>query len=220
MLRTHGLAVALLCAVVACGLVCGSRNSRAQERPRPAAGAPAAQRAEIAAAEIRRALRSPTEVDFVDTPLRDALEYLANLQRVRIVPDAPKLHAEGVAMDTPVTISLKDVTLESALDLLLSPLQLDFMIKDEVLRITTAAEERQTFQMEVYPVRDLLLDRGFDREELLDVLRSSVAPQSWDNSQAMLRIARDNLLIVRQTPRTQRDLGRVLEQFREKLRTP
>ncbi|HVW00455.1 MAG TPA: hypothetical protein VHB77_08945 [Planctomycetaceae bacterium] len=218
MLRIHRFAVALLCAVVACGLVCGSRISAAPEKPRPAAGGAAGQSAVTAAGHIRLALRSPTEVDFVDTPLRDGLEYLANLHNIRILPDKPKLQAEGVAMDTPVSISLKGVTLESALDLLLSPLQLDFFVEGGVLRVTTAAKARETFQMEVYPVRDLVLDGEISPDELLDILKASVAPQSWDSGQTSLRIARDNLLIVRQTPRTQRALGHVLDQFREKLR--
>lgn len=219
-LRIHRLAVAGLCATVALCWMCGSRVAAEPDKPHPAAGAPPAGRAEIAGEHIRRALRTPTRVNFVDTPLREGLEYLGKLHHIRIVPDAPKLAAEGVAMNTPITLSLKDVTLESALDLLLSPLQLDYIIKDEVLRVTTSAEERKTFQMEVYPVRDLLLDGGISPRELLDVLQEAVAPQSWDNEEAMLRIAKDYLLIVRQTPRAQRTLGHVLEQFREQLREP
>ncbi|HVW00454.1 MAG TPA: hypothetical protein VHB77_08940, partial [Planctomycetaceae bacterium] len=168
---------------------------------------------------IRRALSSPTEIDFVDTPLRDALNYLKDKHVIQIWPDEQALTDQGVAIDTPVTLSLAGVRLASALDLLLTPLHLDYMIDDEVLKITTQAREQETWQLEVYSVRDLL-EQGFNPDELRDVLTASVTPQAWveNGGQASLRIARENLLIVRHTPRSQRELVRALDKLRAGMR--
>jgi hypothetical protein len=217
MLRIHGLAIALLCAVIAGGLST-ARLAAAPGAQRAAADA-ANQPAGTAESRIRRALRTPTEVDFLDTPIRDGLSYLRNYHNIEIVPDAKRLAAEGVSMDTAITLSLNNVSLESALDLMLMPLQLDFYIEDEVLIVTTKAEEKETYQLEIYPARDLI-EGGFNRDELLEVLKASVAPESWDNGQTSMRIARGNLLVVRQTPHTQRELRRALDKLQTRLRAP
>jgi hypothetical protein len=107
--------------------------------------------------KIRSALDQPTEIDFLDTPLRDALSYLKDYHDIQIWPNEQALTDEGVAIDTPVTLSLSGVTLRSALKLLLEPLQLRYVIEDEVMKITTAAEAVNERQIRVYPVGDLVI---------------------------------------------------------------
>ncbi|HVW02415.1 MAG TPA: VWA domain-containing protein, partial [Planctomycetaceae bacterium] len=107
--------------------------------------------------KIRSALDQPTEIDFVDTPLRDALNYLKDYHEIQIWPNEQALTDEGVAIDTPVSLSLSGVTLRSALKLLLEPLQLRYVIEDEVMKITTAAEAVNERQIRVYPVGDLVI---------------------------------------------------------------
>jgi hypothetical protein len=168
---------------------------------------------------IRRALKSPTEVDFAQTPLQDALEYLKDYHEIRIWVDEAALADENVPMDTPVTLSLSGARLESVLNVMLTPLHLDYLIEDEMLKITTHDEAQQIWQLRIYPVRDLL-GAGFSPEELQDVITSSVAPQSWTDKagQASVRIVRENLLIVRQTPEAHRELASALEKLNTAMR--
>ena len=52
--------------------------------------------------------------------------------------DPQGLAEEGVTTDTPVTINLRqEIMLKSALNLILEPLHLSYVIKDEVLKITS-----------------------------------------------------------------------------------
>ena len=57
---------------------------------------------------------------------------------VNVYLDPQGLNAEGVTSDTPVTLNLtQPISLKSALNLMLSPLGLSYVIQNEVLRITS-----------------------------------------------------------------------------------
>lgn len=109
---------------------------------------PALQRAGATDLELRieKALREPSEVDFVDLPLKEALDFLKQHHDIQIWADEVKLTDSGVGIDTPVTLQMTGVALHSVLNLLLLPQGLDYMIEDEVLKITTIewVQERST----------------------------------------------------------------------------
>ena len=52
----------------------------------------------------------------------------------------PALEEIGVGTDEPVTVNLHNISLRSALRLMLKNLQLTYIIQDEVLMITTPEE--------------------------------------------------------------------------------
>ena len=56
-----------------------------------------------------------------------------------------------------VTVSLSGVTLRSALKLMLKEIDLTYVIRDEVLKITTPEEAENELLTKVYPVADLVL---------------------------------------------------------------
>ena len=91
---------------------------------------------------IAQALQQPTQIEFVETPLKDVFDYLQDLRRIKILLDGKALERAGIAVDTPVTVTmnLKGVSLQSALRLLLGQQDLDYVIRDEVVLITTPAE--------------------------------------------------------------------------------
>ncbi len=101
------------------------------------------------------ALARPVSVDVAETPLSEALQMLTNQSRVRMRVDAAELQGEGISADVPVTLTVKDVSLQSALRLLLDPLGCEAIVDRGSLLITTgiAAEERLFLLAHV--VRDL-----------------------------------------------------------------
>jgi von Willebrand factor type A domain len=107
--------------------------------------------------KIEEALKSPTEVVFVETPLQDVIEYLKDRHKIEIKIDTHALTDLGIGTDTPVTIDLKGISLRSALRLMLKELGLTYLIKDEVLQITTPEEADNQLSTKVYPVADLVL---------------------------------------------------------------
>src|SRR5690606_15155337 len=88
--------------------------------------------------EIERQLKTPVSLKFRDRPLSEVLNHLATIAAVNLHLDPKGLEEEGVSSDTPVTIDLsQDISLKSALNLILEPLRLSYVIQNEVLKITS-----------------------------------------------------------------------------------
>ena len=99
--------------------------------------------------EIEQKLKTPVSVQFENKPLSLVLDNLAKLAQINMHVDQQGLAEEGITSDTPVTINLnQEIMLKSALHLILEPLHLDYVIKDEVLKITS----EQLRDGEVYTV--------------------------------------------------------------------
>ena len=108
--------------------------------------------------EIERKLKTPVTLDFKNAPLSTVMEYLAKLADVNLHLDPQGLAEEGVSTDTPITVSLThEVSLKSALNLILHPLHLSYVIKDEVLKITSEQARAGEVYTVSYPVADLVI---------------------------------------------------------------
>jgi len=128
-------------------------------------------------ADNARALDEPTQMEFVDTPLSDVIDYLKDLHKGKhggfeIVLDTKALGDLGITPETPITKSLKGISLRSAFRLLLRDLGLSYVIRDEVLLITSREEACYT---KVYDVADLVSAKEGDKNTSLDSLMRMVA---------------------------------------------
>ena len=74
--------------------------------------------------KLAAALGDLTELEFVDQPLRDVVEYLKERHNVEIVLDAKALLDAGIGFDAPITRNVRSISLKSALELLLGELDL------------------------------------------------------------------------------------------------
>ena len=94
--------------------------------------------ASIKELEIEQKLKTPVLPRYDETPLTKVVESLSQLAGVNIHLDPRGLEQEGVRSDTPITLNLpQEISLKSALQLILEPLHLTYTIKDEVLKITS-----------------------------------------------------------------------------------
>ncbi|MBL9122330.1 MAG: hypothetical protein JNG90_01770, partial [Planctomycetaceae bacterium] len=108
--------------------------------------------------EIIRKLRTPVSLQFKDAPLIEVLNYLAKLAEINLHIDQLGLSEEGVTTDTPVTIDLnQEISLKSALNLILEELHLSYIIKDEVLKVTSEQFKDGNIVPKTYPVADLVI---------------------------------------------------------------
>ncbi len=105
--------------------------------------------------KIYRALNERGEINFNGTPLSGVVKYFREFHSIPIVIDDTALDAEGVTPDEPITLELPTVSLRSALKLILEPLQLTYVIEDEVMRITSKRTSANVVR--VYPVADLVV---------------------------------------------------------------
>jgi type II secretory pathway component GspD/PulD (secretin) len=76
---------------------------------------------------------------------------------VNIYVDQQALDQEGVSMARPVSVKLEDVSLKSVLNLVLKQVHLTYIIKDEVLQITSESAARGKMQRITYQVADLVI---------------------------------------------------------------
>ncbi|HUG70043.1 MAG TPA: hypothetical protein VMM76_19995, partial [Pirellulaceae bacterium] len=107
---------------------------------------------------IQNTLKKPVDVNFNNRPLKEVLDTLASLSGVNIYADPQGLAAEGITSDTPINITLTQaISLQSALNLILEPLRLSYVIQNEVLRITSQQLRESNVKPQVYNVADLVI---------------------------------------------------------------
>ncbi len=138
-------------------------------------------------AAIEKALAAPITLDFTDTPLEEVLDYLRDCCRIEIVLDSRGLGECGIDTGTPITKSLHNLPLRSALRLILREHGLTWTIQDDVLLVTTPEEADNWICTKVYDVSDLVVCRG-EHDELWDdydtltgIIESTIRPTSWDD---------------------------------------
>lgn len=126
--------------------------------------------------KIESTLDQETELSFTDNTLEDAFRYLKELHDLEILFDKTALQENGVSTDLPISLKIAGISLKSALPLILEPLGLDYIIKNEVLVITTVAKAREHFETRVYDISRL---KGVTPSELDQIIRSTIAPDTW-----------------------------------------
>ena len=87
-----------------------------------------------------RKLRSPANFTFDKTPLKDVAAQISKRQDVVIRLDDAALKRANVAPDTPVTATIKNLTLNAALEQILKGLKLRHVAKNGQLVITSDVE--------------------------------------------------------------------------------
>ena len=107
-------------------------------------------------------LNRNTTVDFVETPLQQAIDFLEANHNIPIEINTKKLEEAGIQIDTPISKNLKGITLRSALRLILGELELTYVVRDEVLQITTPEDAESRLITKVYPVGDLVVPIGIN----------------------------------------------------------
>jgi len=108
--------------------------------------------------EIEKKLQTPVNYSCRNRPLSEVLNQLAKLVNVNIHLDEEGLHEEGQSPDTPVTLELaSDIQLKSYLNLILDKYHLCYIIKNEVLNITSETKKGDHVYTWAYQVGDLVI---------------------------------------------------------------
>jgi general secretion pathway protein D len=184
--------------------------------------------------ELNRRLDSTQpEVNFEELPFDQAIDFLTDLNKMNIAVDWEDLAQSGVDRDKPITIRLKEVSLRTVLNELLTQVggnvPLSFSVGEGLLRIATKEKlDRDKFIL-VYDIRDLIVNiprfanipqidstgdsavvaDGGNRGSLFGSQGSAEAPQSDNGGAANKEIVNKIMDIVRQTvePDSWRETG-------------
>jgi hypothetical protein len=166
-----------------------------------------------AEARIIRTLAKPTTVEFLDLPLEDCMTFLKEYHNVNVWIDRGTLTDAGVALDQPITLKLAGVTLESVLHLLLEPAQLDWLVQDEVLKITTKSWADKHPETRTYDIHNLI-EAGHKHEDLIAAITKCIEPASWSGKEATAGISHTGgVLVIRQSQRVHSEIAHLLEEL-------
>ncbi len=221
-------ALALLAAIAQAAAPATRNAPAAKTDNRPAPNSPALpsmHREGPVERKIREALAQPTQIEFVETPLKDVVDYLQDLHHIPIQFDAGALKEAGCDESTQVTKNLKGISLRSALKLVLDEVQLKYVVHHGVLLITSTvkAESDEFMQTRCYPVEDLVLpedDGCVNFTSLNELLTATVATKSWtDNggTGTSFGFVAGNrpLLVVSQSEEVHEQIENMLEKLRK-----
>ncbi len=176
--------------------------------------------------KILTALEEQTELQFVEQPLSDVVEFLQERHGIQIRLDVKALTDAGLGSDTPVTLNIHGITLASALDLLLSGMELSYTIRDEVLYITSKAVAETLVVTKTYPVADLL-EPGegweeaarrddYDYQSLIQLITCSIraARDETGGPSSIQEFRSAQALVISQTFQVHREIEKLLAALR------
>jgi len=119
-------------------------------------------------------------VEFDEMPLRDALAALAKQAGVPIGLDFRSLEVADVDVKTPVTFVLKGRPLAVALDRMLDPLDMTFVIRGCRLVATTRDAAAEMRSVAFYPFGPDTDRQGrANWPGLVDAIEATVTPDNW-----------------------------------------
>lgn len=180
-------------------------------------------------------------LDFNKARLDEVIAYFQEYSGLNFHLDADARAKETEDAEK-VTIKLKDVTLKTALKLVLAPRDLGCVYKDGVILVTTKAKLGNQTVTRVYDIRDLTFriqdfpgptldlkekDPGiifnpveepkttFDEENLVDLIRTNTGDRSWDDSSAASIQQVNGLLVISQTKTVHEEVRRLLDLLRQ-----
>jgi hypothetical protein len=193
--------------------------------------------------KIIAALQQPTTLEFLDLPLEDSLTFLKEYHNIPVYIEKSAIKEAEVSLDSTVTLKLHGVRFESALKLMLQPLLLDYLVEDDVLKITSKKAAQKKLITRTYPVADLCqelsrIDGDDERRNgnnaenatrpgshpytaLINAITATIDPDSWeelsgDGSSTPMRQA--GSLVIRQTWSVHRKILQLLRDLREAKR--
>lgn len=169
-LRGVPLMTALAFTVNGAGLSWQARDGEIVIGETEAVRAPASDR-------IRAALRQETRLEFPNTPLRDALQFLADMHDVNVIIDEQGLTDAGVDIDDNVDIVLSGIPLSEGLNILLEPYKLTYVRANDVLQVTTADRAAREVDTRSYDVSGVVGENGY-ASEAAEVVTELLEPRS------------------------------------------
>ena len=135
-----------------------------------------------ASVDVAARLADPlAEINLNDATLIGVMDLLSSLSTVPITLDADALLQLGVAPRDRITLRIGPTTVGEALRAAAAKRGLGLIVDGGEAIVTAPAEYRETTQKIPYTVSDLAGNDRAGMEKLADLIRTLVAPQSWQS---------------------------------------
>ena len=191
------------------------RQAEAERRREAAAERRANKAPKIVTGEkaIRKALAKKISVDFDETPLEEALDYLRDMTQILIIADINSLDDLGLKIEDPVTLSKKNTQTKDILKQIGEQLNeaVTWTIRHEVLMITSNESEEENLDVIVYQIT-----RKVEVDALEEDLETKILPDAWEDVGGYARKAALNQILVIGHKRDAHNL--IQTQYRQTLR--
>lgn len=199
-----------------------AKNPAGSENQNPA---PVRNQAVSPEQRIQQALEARSDLEFEEIPFSDVVASIADKYGLSIVIDKQAVDDLGFDTASPITVRLKGIKLQSAIDSILEPLDLDWIVRHEVLLITSLeAATSRYLESRVYDVTDILLRPGetfhqgleLDYQSLIDVITETLENESWSDHGGDGRIETiDGMIVVTHDRRMHAAIDKLLGHLRE-----
>lgn len=137
--------------------------------------------------KVYQCMQREFDWQFVETPLSDVAETVGEWCKINVWVDAKSLEEVGVGTDSPLTFHGKRVSVEVALERMLEPIELTWMVRDGLLILTTPEVVESHLVTRIYNVRDLMAksyradgSTSYDFDSLIELITGTVTPNAWD----------------------------------------
>lgn len=164
--------------------------------------------------------RERTTLDFSETPVTQALEFLSEKFGVDIVKCRD---LSGVLEDVyskPVTLSVRNTQLtgRAALQLVLEQVGLSYVVRDGLILVRTPESALTVAMIDVQPF--LNKDDSGAGQHLVDTIQRMVQPASWVDSGGLYGTISifNGLLVVRHTPEAVREVREFVQLLHDESR--
>jgi hypothetical protein len=142
---------------------------------------------------VIEALAAPIKVEFKNTRLQDAMDYMSNQMKRTIILDKNALDEGQLNYDTPISFSPKTpVATRTALRAMLNGLNLTYVIRDGVIHVTSTTRAKDLMVTRVYDIGPLVIGNAISPpgvavdpqlaqnvQIIVDMITQSVDPSSW-----------------------------------------
>ncbi|WP_442508927.1 sigma-70 family RNA polymerase sigma factor [Novipirellula sp. SH528] len=129
--------------------------------------------------KIATALHSPMQATFFDTPLEEALQTISMEADLPIRIDARALEEIGLTVDFPVDFVIKQVQLQSLLEIMLADFDLTYTIQGETLTVTTVEVAEERLLNRIYWLEGTGVVPG-NFTTIINLIQTTIRPDTWE----------------------------------------
>ncbi|TWU07662.1 RNA polymerase sigma factor [Stieleria varia] len=129
--------------------------------------------------EIADALNKKVSVEFIDTPLVEALDVMSEELGMQILIDKRALEEIGLTTDEPVTLDASDKKALDLINLMLQELDLTLTATNNQLTVTTVDAADGSLMTRVYWLEGIGMANNYD--SLIQLIETSIEPDSWES---------------------------------------